>query len=57
MYENCFQAVFEPEAAEVLPKLALDQFNCRAVAISSVGPFLEKKLPNDIIIYSDKQAV
>lgn len=56
-YENYFQAVLNPEAAEVPPKLASDQFNCRAVAISSVDPSLETKLPNGIMIYGDEQAV
>lgn len=42
---------------KVLPKLALDQFNCCVVAISLIKLFLKTKLPNGIIIYSNKQAV
>lgn len=57
MYENCFQAVFDLEAAKIAPKLASDQFNYCAVAISSVNPSLKTKLPNGIMIYSNKQAV
>lgn len=57
IYKNCFQVVLNPETAKVPPKLALDQFNCRVVAISSVVPSLETKLPNGIMIYGDKQAV
>lgn len=57
IYENCFQAVFDPEAAEVPPKLASDQFNCHTVASSLVDPSLETKWPNGIMIYDDKQAV
>lgn len=54
MYVNCFQAILDPEAAKVLSKLALDQFNCCAVAIFSIDPFLRTKLPNNIMIYSEK---
>lgn len=54
MYVNCFQAIHDLEVAKFLSELALDQFNCCAIAIFSIDPFLGTKLPNNIMIYNKK---
>ena len=57
LYENYFQVVHNLEVAKVPSRLIFDQFNYRAIAISSVNLYLKIKLLNSIMIYGDKQAV
>ncbi len=57
IYKNYFQPVLDPEAAEVPFRLTSDHFNRCSVAIPSVDPSLEMKLPNGVTIYGDEQAV